>query len=155
MIFQSRFTILKFIEGKMKERARNMKEGSESLEEDDLLNWVLKNSNLTSEQILDLILSLLFAGHETSSVAISLAIYFLPGCPRAIQQLRVSKSDDVSCRIYINFRILHKKLEFLLILFSCGKIYRKNTQKSPKQKSKQVRWNWLGMTTNEWSLLTV
>lgn len=74
----------------MDERIKKMSEGIENLEEDnDLLGWVLKHSNLSTEQILDLILSLLFAGHETSSVAIALAIYFLPGCPRAIQQLRV------------------------------------------------------------------
>ena len=74
----------------MEERIRKMKGGKENLEEDDLLEWVLKHSNLSTEQILDLILSLLFAGHETSSVAIALVIYFLPGCPMAIQQLRVS-----------------------------------------------------------------
>lgn len=59
-------------------------------QENDLLGWVLNNSSLSKEQILDLVLSLLFAGHETSSVAIALAIYFLQGCPDAIQQLRVS-----------------------------------------------------------------
>ncbi|XP_061342376.1 cholesterol 22-monohydroxylase CYP90B51 isoform X1 [Gastrolobium bilobum] len=85
---KSRSTILKFIEGKMEERVKRIQEGNESLEEDDLLNWVLKHSNLSTEQILDLILSLLFAGHETSSVAIALAIYFLPGCPQAMKQLR-------------------------------------------------------------------
>lgn len=57
--------------------------------DDDLLGWVLKHSNLSTEQILDLILSLLFAGHETSSVAIALAIFFLQGCPKAVQELRV------------------------------------------------------------------
>lgn len=68
-----------------------MKEGAgeSSREDDDLLGWVLKHSNLSTEQILDLILSLLFAGHETSSVAIALAIFFLQACPRAIDQLRV------------------------------------------------------------------
>lgn len=76
----------------MDQRIQKKQEGIENLEEDnDLLGWVLKHSNLSTEQILDLILSLLFAGHETSSVAIALAIYFLPGCPRAIQQLRVRK----------------------------------------------------------------
>lgn len=68
----------------------------EEKDEDDLLGWVLNNSNLSTEQILDLILSLLFAGHETSSVSIALAIYFLPGCPRAIQQLRVKKSEPIA-----------------------------------------------------------
>ncbi|WJX89844.1 hypothetical protein P8452_71809 [Trifolium repens] len=85
---KSRNTILKFIERKMEERRKRNQEEKKGLEENDLLNWVLKHSNLSNEQILDLILSLLFAGHETSCVAISLAIYFLPGCPRAIQQLR-------------------------------------------------------------------
>ncbi|GFQ00369.1 cytochrome p450 90b1 [Phtheirospermum japonicum] len=80
---QSRSTILKFIERKMEKRIREKRE-----DENDLLGWVVKNSNLSKEQILDLVLSLLFAGHETSSVAISLAIYFLQGCPTAVQQLR-------------------------------------------------------------------
>ncbi|KAK4490600.1 hypothetical protein RD792_001287 [Penstemon davidsonii] len=80
---KSRSTILKFIEQKMEERILRKRE-----DENDLLGWVLKNSNLSKEQILDLVLSLLFAGHETSSVAISLAIYFLQGCPTAVQQLR-------------------------------------------------------------------
>lgn len=79
----------------MEERIKRIQEGNEILETDDLLNWVLKHSNLSTEQILDLILSLLFAGHETSSVSIALAIYFLPGCPQAIEQLRVILSSNV------------------------------------------------------------
>ena len=59
------------------------------MEEDDLLGWALKQSNLSKEQILDLLLSLLFAGHETSSMALALAIFFLEGCPKAVQELRV------------------------------------------------------------------
>ncbi|KAJ4963621.1 hypothetical protein NE237_023560 [Protea cynaroides] len=85
---QSRTTILKVIERKMAERMQKMNEGDCERLENDLLGWVLKNSKLSTEQILDLILSLLFAGHETSSVAIALSIYFLQGCPRAIEQLR-------------------------------------------------------------------
>lgn len=76
----------------MEDRIQKMNEGRGDMEDDDLLGWVLKHSNLSTEQILDLILSLLFAGHETSSVAIALAIYFLQGCPSAVQQLRVSNS---------------------------------------------------------------
>nr|GMC57576.1 cytochrome P450 90B1 [Ipomoea batatas]GMC62635.1 cytochrome P450 90B1 [Ipomoea batatas] len=86
---QSRSTILKFIERKMEERGQGiMKE-----QDNDLLGWVLNNSSLSKEQILDLVLSLLFAGHETSSVAIALAIFFLQGCPAAIQQLREEHSE--------------------------------------------------------------
>ncbi|RDX99099.1 Cytochrome P450 90B1, partial [Mucuna pruriens] len=96
---QSRSTILKIIEGKMEARAKRIQKGNPSLEEDhDLLNWALKHSNLSNEQILDLILSLLFAGHETSSVALALAIYFLPGCPRAIQQLREEHVEIVTSK---------------------------------------------------------
>ncbi|XP_068655121.1 cholesterol 22-monohydroxylase CYP90B52-like [Aristolochia californica] len=85
---QSRSTILKVIERKLEERLQNSNGDRRNVEEDDLLGWVLKQSDLSNEQILDLILSLLFAGHETSSVAIALAIYFLEGCPEAVQQLR-------------------------------------------------------------------
>ncbi|CAN8278607.1 unnamed protein product [Cochlearia groenlandica] len=106
---QSRATILKFIEMKMEERKSDIKRENEQDKEevkteisksnhhhyerkqrtdDDLLGWVLKHSNLSTEQILDLILSLLFAGHETSSVAIALAIFFLQACPKAVQELR-------------------------------------------------------------------
>ncbi|KAI4386752.1 hypothetical protein MLD38_004659 [Melastoma candidum] len=96
---KSRATILRFLERKMEERKKRMKmktkteEGRASEEEEeeedrDLLGWTLKHSSLSTEQILDLILSLLFAGHETSSVALSLAIYFLQGCPAAIAQLK-------------------------------------------------------------------
>ncbi|KAI7753710.1 hypothetical protein M8C21_030036, partial [Ambrosia artemisiifolia] len=86
---KSRSTILKFIEMKMEERIKRADKGNgiEKIE-DDLLGWALTNSNLSKEQILDLVLSLLFAGHETSSVSIALAIYFLEACPTAVHQLR-------------------------------------------------------------------
>ncbi|KAL9357018.1 hypothetical protein Peur_050271 [Populus x canadensis] len=103
---KSRSIILKFIEQKMEERIARLKEGVEDLEEDDLLGWVLKHSNLSTEQILDLILSLLFAGHETSSVSIALAIYFLQACPGAIQQLKVISE---TLRLGNVVRFLHRK----------------------------------------------
>ncbi|CAA6657595.1 unnamed protein product [Spirodela intermedia] len=64
---KSRSTILKVIERKIEERLRRKADGRDGSEEDDLLSSVLKQANLSKEQILDLILSLLFAGHETSS----------------------------------------------------------------------------------------
>lgn len=85
---QSRSVILGVIERKMEERRHKVHDICDEVEEDDLLGWVLKQSDLSTEQILDLILSLLFAGHETSSVAITLAIFFLEGCPKAVQELR-------------------------------------------------------------------
>ncbi|XVF62022.1 hypothetical protein PTKIN_Ptkin08bG0183200 [Pterospermum kingtungense] len=123
---QSRSTILKFIERKMEDRIRKMKElgkeNTDSEESDDLLEWVLKHSNLSTEQILDLILSLLFAGHETSSVAIALAIYFLPGCPMAIQQLReehleIARAKKQSGETELNWDD-YKKMEFTQCVIS-------------------------------------
>nr|XP_028946987.1 cytochrome P450 90B1-like isoform X3 [Malus domestica] len=116
---QSRSTILKFIECKMKER---LTEGTENIGEDDLLGWVLKNSNLSKEQILDLILSLLFAGHETSSVSIALAIYFLPSCPNAILQLReehseIAKAKKLAGKTELDWED-YKKMEFTQCVIS-------------------------------------
>ncbi|EPS69190.1 steroid 22-alpha-hydroxylase, partial [Genlisea aurea] len=97
---KSRAAILKFIEAKMAERRRRAteknpgeEEEEEEEEEEDLLNWVVKNTSLTKEQIEDLILSLLFAGHETSSVAIALSVFFLQGCPSAVDQLTAEQEE--------------------------------------------------------------
>ncbi|KAL5557275.1 hypothetical protein UlMin_039511 [Ulmus minor] len=118
---QSRSTILKFIKQKMDQRIEKAKEGKE-MEEDDLLGWVLKNSNLSTEQILDLILSLLFAGHETSSVAIALAIYFLPSCPAAIQQLREEHTEIARAKKELGETELnwddYRKMEFTQCVIS-------------------------------------
>ncbi|XP_038990056.1 cytochrome P450 90B2-like isoform X2 [Phoenix dactylifera] len=94
---KSRSTILKVIELKMNERFQEMNKGQERVEEDDLLGWALKQSSLSKEQILDLLLSLLFAGHETSSMALALAIFFLEGCPKAVQELR-EEHLEIACR---------------------------------------------------------
>ncbi|KAG2724804.1 hypothetical protein I3760_01G035100 [Carya illinoinensis] len=119
---QSRATILKFIERNMEDRMRKTKEETEDMEEDDLLGWVLQHSNLSTEQILDLILSLLFAGHETSSVAIALAIYFLPGCPSAIQQLReehlqIARAKKEAGEMELSWND-YKKMEFTQCVIS-------------------------------------
>ncbi|KAL6542278.1 hypothetical protein OROMI_023880 [Orobanche minor] len=113
---QSRSKILKFIELKMEERIRKKRE-----DDDDLLGWVLKNSNLSKEQILDLVLSLLFAGHETSSVAIALAIYFLQACPNAVQQLREEHLEIVMARSETGSELSwdeYKKMDFTQCVIS-------------------------------------
>ncbi|KAG0451266.1 hypothetical protein HPP92_026519 [Vanilla planifolia] len=87
---KSRSSILRVIEKKMEQRIERaeMKNGEKCSEEDDLLGWALKHSSLSKEQILDLLLSLLFAGHETSSISLALAIFFLEICPKATHELR-------------------------------------------------------------------
>lgn len=100
----------------MNERLEKMKSDENENEEDDLLSWVLKHSNLSTEQILDLILSLLFAGHETSSVSISLAIFFLQDCPSALEKLReehlmITRAKEQSAEKELNWED-YKKMEF-------------------------------------------
>ncbi|KAG1348081.1 Cytochrome P450 90B1 [Cocos nucifera] len=85
---QSRAIILKIMGQKLEERIQKVSDKCEGLEEDDLLASVARNTDLSKEQILDLTLSMLFAGHETSSAAIALAIYFLESCPKAVRQLK-------------------------------------------------------------------
>ncbi|KAK0606480.1 hypothetical protein LWI29_038209 [Acer saccharum] len=119
---KSRSTILIHIERKMKERIIIMKEGRDDMEQDDLLGWVLKHSTLSTEQILDLILSLLFAGHETSSVSIALSIYFLQSCPEAIQQLQeehleITRAKKKSGEIELKWED-YKKMEFTQCVIS-------------------------------------
>ena len=82
-----------------------MNKEESSIEEDDLLGWAMKQSNLSNEQILDLLLSLLFAGHETSSMALALAIFFLEGCPKAVQTLRVRIQTPALDRTIISYSV--------------------------------------------------
>ncbi|XP_074591709.1 steroid (22S)-hydroxylase-like [Curcuma longa] len=90
---KSRSNILNVIEQKMQERVQEMRDQERDEEVDDLLSWCLKHSNLSKEQTLDLLLSLLFAGHETSSVALASAIFFLESCPKAVQELQEEHSE--------------------------------------------------------------
>ncbi|GLJ30335.1 hypothetical protein SUGI_0600120 [Cryptomeria japonica] len=79
---KSRATILEILRKKMEERSES------DINHEDLLSTVMEEGSLSTEQILDLILNLLFAGHETSSIALTLAIYFLAGSPESMKRLR-------------------------------------------------------------------
>ncbi|GLJ35428.1 hypothetical protein SUGI_0712460 [Cryptomeria japonica] len=59
-----------------------------------LLARLLDEDNLSQEIVADFIISLLFAGHETTAKTMSFAIYFLTQCPEAVQQLR-DENDSV------------------------------------------------------------
>ncbi|KAJ0981907.1 hypothetical protein J5N97_010162 [Dioscorea zingiberensis] len=113
---KSRSSILSVIERKMDKRLLKLRDGDDTLEVDDLLSWALKQSNLSKEQILDLLLSLLFAGHETSSMALALAIFFLEACPKAVEELRVehveiSRKKKLRGEIGLNWDD-YKQMEF-------------------------------------------
>ncbi|XP_019706382.1 cholesterol 16,22-dihydroxylase CYP90G4-like isoform X2 [Elaeis guineensis] len=86
---KSRAAILTIIYRLMAERIHQKKDGWDEIGEDsDLLGFILEQSNLDAEQFADLLLGLLFGGHETSSTAMTLAIYFLGDSRRALEELR-------------------------------------------------------------------
>ena len=55
----------------------------------DFLDHIMREGSLSEDQVLDLVMNMLFAGHETSSVALTLAIGFLAQSPMALTKLRV------------------------------------------------------------------
>lgn len=74
----------------MDERVQQKKE-ADTIGQKDFLGFVLEHSELIAEEICDLLMGLLFAGHETTTTAILMAVYFLQDCPKAVEQLRVLK----------------------------------------------------------------
>lgn len=132
---QSRAAILGVIERKMEERVEKLSKEDASVEQDDLLGWALKQSNLSKEQILDLLLSLLFAGHETSSMALALAIFFLEGCPKAVQELRVQRITDSKLTSTVTSSVLRLTVE----------------QQLQKAKASEMTWESISYThTDAW-----
>lgn len=80
---KSRAKILECVKKTMDERKKHP-----HLHYDDLLSTVMADGRLSTEQILDLILNILFAGHETSAVALTLALHFLARSLWAMDTLR-------------------------------------------------------------------
>nr|AIU41745.1 cytochrome P450 [Chlorophytum borivilianum] len=85
---QSRNHIIKIFKQEMEARMRGGGCRNAGNEEDDFLGWLMKNTDYSQEKISDFLLGQLFAGHKTISQAISLLIYFLQTCPKAVSELR-------------------------------------------------------------------
>lgn len=64
--------------------------------QDDMLGYLLRNEgskyNLSDEEILDQVITILYSGYETVSTTSMMAVKYLLDNPRALQQLRVSHS---------------------------------------------------------------
>ncbi|KAL2320190.1 hypothetical protein Fmac_029159 [Flemingia macrophylla] len=58
------------------------------MEGGDLLNVILSKQNLSDEEMVSLVLDLLFGGYETTAKLLSLIAYFLGGAPNVLETLR-------------------------------------------------------------------
>ena len=78
---------------KISEAVEDRKNNSNGVQKSGLLARILDEENLSEEIVGDFIISLLFAGHETTAKTMSFVIHYLTCCPKALQQLRVSILD--------------------------------------------------------------
>ncbi|XP_057437395.1 cytochrome P450 724B1-like [Lotus japonicus] len=58
------------------------------MEGGDLLNVILSKQNLCDEEMVSIVLDLLFGGYETTAKLLSLIVYFLVGVPDALARLK-------------------------------------------------------------------
>ncbi|KAF3325137.1 cytochrome P450 90B1-like protein [Carex littledalei] len=82
----------------------------------DLLCWCLTEFKLSREKMFDLLLGILFGGFETTSMALSLVIFFLGQCPKALQELkdehlRIARRKTERGETKLNWED-YKKMEF-------------------------------------------
>ncbi|GLJ05290.1 hypothetical protein SUGI_0015460 [Cryptomeria japonica] len=80
---KSRSRILSTLKGMIHQR-RN---GNDVLS-GDFLDSLITNTNLSDEEILNLVMDLIFGGYETTSTLIALILKFLTECPKALQQIK-------------------------------------------------------------------
>ncbi|KAK1288202.1 Cytochrome P450 90B1 [Acorus calamus] len=109
---QSRSNVLKYINQKVKERQQQINEGCEG-NADDFMSFLLNKNALSEEEIVELLFGLLFVAHDTLSTVIPLAIYFLEGCQRAVDQLRVI-NETLRLGNFVNYipRKVAKTIQF-------------------------------------------
>ncbi|XP_074555903.1 cytochrome P450 724B1-like [Curcuma longa] len=62
--------------------------GGDSSKKGDFLDELLSASNLSEEEKVSFVLDALLGGYETTSLLISMAVYFLGQCPSALEQLK-------------------------------------------------------------------
>jgi len=67
----------------------------------DLLNLILSKQNLCDEEMVSIVMDLLFGGYETTSKLLSLIVYFLEGAPNALESLKVLCSFEQQ-HIYVS-----------------------------------------------------
>ncbi|THU66380.1 hypothetical protein C4D60_Mb05t13540 [Musa balbisiana] len=107
---QARARISLTVKAIIEERRKN---GGDSSQKGDFLDELLSVGNLSEEEKVSFLLDSLLGGYETTSLLMSMAVYFLGQCPSALEQLksehqsiRANKKDE-----YLNSEG-YKKMEF-------------------------------------------
>ncbi|XP_072989802.1 cytochrome P450 724B1 isoform X1 [Typha latifolia] len=67
---------------------RRRKKGGDSCNKDDFLDVLLSTNDLSEEEKVSFVLDSLLGGYETTSLLMSMAVYFLGQSPQALEQLK-------------------------------------------------------------------
>lgn len=86
--------------------ARRRKHGEDSAKQqqkgDHFLDVLLSLTNLSEDEKVSFVLDSLFGGYETTSVLMSMAVFFLGQSPLALQQLKVHDHHSHPSTLYKN-----------------------------------------------------
>lgn len=63
--------------------------GEEPVNKEDFLDVLVSNTRLSVDEKVSLVVDLLLGGHETTSLLISMTVYFLGHSPSVLKQLKV------------------------------------------------------------------
>lgn len=66
-----------------------MRQNGDSSKKGDFLDELLSANNLSEEEKISFVLDALLGGYETTSLLISMAVYFLGQSPSALEQFKV------------------------------------------------------------------
>lgn len=88
LLYQARIRLSCIIKDIIMER-RKGNDNVGPVEGGNLLNVILSKQNLCDEEMVSIVLDLLFGGYETTAKLLSMIVYFLGGAPNALQRLKV------------------------------------------------------------------
>ncbi|XP_027348045.1 cytochrome P450 724B1 [Abrus precatorius] len=88
---KARIRLSSIIKGIILERRKGNDVGP--VEGGDLLNLILSKKNLSDEEMVSIVLDLLFGGYETTAKLLSMIVYFLSGASNALESLKEEHQD--------------------------------------------------------------
>ncbi|XP_072957393.1 cholesterol 16,22-dihydroxylase CYP90G4-like [Typha angustifolia] len=95
---------------------RKVDKNRDEEEDNDLIDYLMKDTSFTLEMIHDTVQGFILGGQITTSSAIALAIYFLHGSPKAVEQMREERLQAIRSKKQDGMEKLtwddYKKMEF-------------------------------------------